>query len=728
MSNPRHPSRRHVIAGVAASSGGLVLGLVLPARAQAPRQAAGDLRFPINAWLIVRPDETVVVRIAKADLGQGTVTGLAQLVAEELACDWSRVVTELARPGEALAKGWDLGGFATASSRGIRSLHELASRAGAVARQMLLAAAAEQWKVPPIDLSVSKGVVTHPPTRRSTTYGRLAALAATLPPPSLADVPLKNPKTWTIVGQRVTQAGIMPKLTGRAVYGIDVRLPGMLSAAIEDAPVFGSNIASFDAAAVQSMPGVRHVLRVGATAVAVVADTWWQARKALAALPVSWEPSPNGRVTSASIANHLKEGLQGTDAFIGHTHGDALKAIAGATKRLEAVYSLPYLHQAPLEPMNCTALWTPERLEVWAPTQNADAAMRIAAQAGGLPVEAVEVNRCLVGGAFGRRIPQDYVEQAVLIARQVPGTPVKLIWSREEDMTNGFYKPAIQCKLNGGIDDKGEVVGLIVRLSGQSILATHHRLPGQQVGRDARMFQGLYAESGEAQIGYSIPNIYIDHAVRSSPVPVGSWRGVHSNHNAIFLECFIDEMAHAAGRDPYDFRRAMMRSRPRHLAVLRAAAERAGWGTASPQGQHKGIAHCMAYGSYVAAVAEVSVDAAGQVRVHRLVIALDCGHVVNPDQVTAQIEGSVAFALGAVLDQEITIESGRVVQRNFDHFPIPRLAAMPAVEAVLVPSGEDWGGVGEAVTPVIAPAILNAIHAATGKRVRTLPLKNVKLI
>ena len=376
--------------------------------------------------------------------------------------------------------------------------------------------------------------------------------------------------------------------------------------------------------------------------------------------------------------------------------------------------------------MNATARWSPELLEVWAPTQNAEGAHKAASDAGGLPPAKVEFNRTHAGGSFGRRGRHDAVTQAVLIARQVPNVAVKLIWSREEDTRHGFYRPVSQAKLVGGIDEKGDVTGLIMRISGPSIIASQNPQALQR-GKDPRMFQGLFAEVGEAQIGYSVPNLYIDHAMRNTTVPVGSWRGVQSNQNAFYLECFIDELAAAAGRDPYDFRRAMMRSHPKHLAVLTAAGEKSGWSRPTPPGQSRGIAQAMAFGSYAAAVAEVSVSAAGVARVHRIVLALDPGQIVNPDLVMAQIEGQVAFGLSALFHQEITIREGRTVEANFDTYGVLRLAEMPAVESVLVPSGEFWGGVGEAAIPVVAPAVLNAIFAATGKRVRSLPLKNVKL-
>ena len=721
-------SRRFVLQAAAAAGGGFALGVSVPGAtaAQSPGNINPKQAPEITAWLVIRPDEQVLVRIARSEMGQGTATSLAQLVAEELGCDWSRVEVEFPGPGLSLARDKVWREFVTSGSRGLRASQDYMRTAGAAARSMLVDAAADLWRVPAIDLRVARGIVVHGASRRQISFGRLAPFAAKRKVPDPRQLRLREVKDWTIAGRRVKRLDTNDKLNGRAIYGIDVKLPGMLSAAIKDSPVFGAKLASFDAAAISSKPGVRHILRVGETAVAVVADTWWQAKTALDALPATWEDTAEARLSSAVIAEQLKEGLENREAFIGTTHGDALKGIAAAAKRVDAVYSLPFLHHATLEPMNATARWTPERVEVWAPTQNADGALRAAADAAGLPIANAEIHRTQIGGAFGRRTRHDYVTQAVSIARQVPGVPIKLLWSREEDTAHGFYRPVSQGRLVGGIDDKGEITGLIVRLVGQSIIASQNSQNGQK-GKDPRIFQGLFAEAGEAQIGYSIPSLYIDHAMRNTPVPVGAWRGVHSNQNAIYLECFIDEMAKAAGRDPLDFRRGMMKAHGRHSAVLKAAADAAGWGPPAREGLFRGIAQAMAYGSYSAAVAEVSVGVEGTVKVHRVVMAIDCGTVVNPDQIEAQLEGSVAFALSALFHQEITIKDGRTVESNFDTYGVLRMAEMPEIHCVLVPSGEFWGGVGEAAIGVVAPAVLNAIAAATGKRVRSLPLRHAKV-
>jgi isoquinoline 1-oxidoreductase subunit beta len=720
-------SRRGFLVGTAAAGGGLSLGFHVPFGIQdASAQKAAATAHPgaeVNAWVFIKPNDTVVVRIARSEMGQGTLTGLAQLVVEELECDWDKVTTEYPTPGQNLARNRVWGDMSTGGSRGIRSSHEYVRKGGAAARGMLLQAAAERWKVPVTELAVSKGVVTHTQSKRTTTYGKLAAAAAKLPPPDPKEVKLKDPKDWTVAGQSMKRLDTADKVNGKQIYAIDLKLPGMLNAAIKDCPIFGGKLKSYDEAAVKSMPGVRHVVKVGETGIAVVADTWWQAKKALDALPIEWDEGENAKVSSATILELLKGGLDATDAAIGQKIGDAPGAISGATKKVEAVYHSPFVNHATMEPMNTTAKYSADRCEVWVPTQNGEAALAAAAEASGLPLAKCEVYKIHLGGGFGRRGAfHDYVKQAVLIAKQIPDVPIKMIWSREEDMMHGFYRPVQQCKLTAGLDDKNNLVGLHMRLSGPSILNQlfPQRLQG---GVDRLHFQGLLAD----EFGYSIPNLLIDHAQRSTPVPIGFWRGVNHNQNAIFIESFIDEVAHAAGRDPLEFRRAMMKSHPKHLGVLNAAAEKAGWTTQPPAGIFRGLCQNTGFGSHCAAVAEVSMER-NKVKVHRLVIAVDCGIAVNPDQIAAQVEGSVVYGLGAAFYQENTVKGGRIVEENFDSFETMLLAGMPKVETVLVPTGGFWGGVGEPTIAVAAPAVLNAIFAATGKRVRSLPLKNEKLV
>jgi len=720
---PQAPARRRFLATSLAVGSGLTLGFHVPFIGDAAAQPAGA--DEINAWVVVNPDDTVVIRIARSEMGQGTLTGLAQLVAEELECDWARVRTEYPTPGQNLARKRVWGNFSTGGSRGIRDSHEYVRKGGAAARMMLVQTAAERWNVPAAECSVMNGVVMHAATGRSASYGTLAAAAARRTPPT--EVALKDPRAWRIAGRRKARLDTVDKTTGAQVYGMDFVLPGMLNAAIRACPVFGGTVRRVDAAAVLGRPGVRKVVRVGDAAVAVIADTWWRARSALEALPIEWDEGPGARASSAAFAEVLKAGLDASDAVVGNAVGDAPAAIAAAPRRIEAVYGYPHQNHATMEPMTATARWTPERCEVWTPTQNGEAALAAAAEASGLPIERCEVYKQMLGGGFGRRgAVHDWVRQAVVIAREMPGTPVKLIWSREEDMTHGRYHPVTQCRMRAGLDAQGNVTGLHMRISGQSILAG---VFPQNVrdGRDPFVFQGLNASGPEASIGYTFPNLLIDHAMRNPHVPPGFWRGVNLNQNTIYLECFIDEIAHATGKDPLALRRTLMRDHPKHLAVLNAVAERVRWHEPPRAGVFRGLAQTMGFGSYVAACAEVSVSAGGDLRVHRIVAATDPGHAVNPQQIEAQVEGSFAYGLSAALYGACTVRDGRIEQKNFDTYPVLRMEAMPAVETIVVPSGGFWGGVGEPTIAVAAPAVLNAIFAATGKRIRELPLSRHSL-
>lgn len=716
-------SRRHFLLSTGAAAGGLMVAFHVPSA-----QAVVEGTREINAWVVVHPDDQVVIRIARSEMGQGTLTGLAQLVAEELDCDWARVTTEFPTPGQNLARQRAWGDMSTGGSRGIRMSNDYVRRGGAAARTMLLQAAAEAWGVPVSECSADRGVITHGPSQRKFRYGQVAAAAAMRTPPDAASLTLKDPKDWKIAGHRLARLDTVKKTVGAQDYGIDLRLPGMLNAAIRDCPVFGGKVRSFDAKAVMSRPGVKQVVQVGTSAVAVVADTWWQAKTALEALPIDWDLGPNAQVQQSTIDNMLREGLNddASVSSVGNSVGDVKTALASAARRIEAVYTYPFQHHATMEPMNATARWTTDRCEVWAPTQNGEAALAATAEAAGLPPAQCEVYKQYLGGGFGRRGRSDYITQAVLLAKTMPGTPIKLLWTREEDMQHGSYHPITQCKLTAGLDAQGEVSALHVRISGQSILAT---VAPQSIrdGKDPVVYQGLNPPGPEASIGYSVPHLLVDHAMRNPHVPAGFWRGVNLNHNTIYLECFIDELAHATGQDPLAFRRKLMADHPHHLAVLNAVADKAGWGTPAPAGVYRGLAQTMGFGSYVAACAEVSVSPEGKLKIHRIVAATDPGHAVNPQQIEAQVDGSFVFGLGAALFGEITVRDGAVAQKNFDTYPVLRLADMPKVETIVMPSGGFWGGVGEPTIAVAAPAVLNAIFAATGKRIRSLPLKNQDL-
>ena len=721
-------NRRSFFITAAAAGGGLALGLDLPF---GYKKAAAQATTPeIGAWVVIMPDDTVVIRVVRSEMGQGTVTGLCQLVAEELECNWDKVTWEYPTPGQSVARKRVWGDFSTGGSRGIRMSHQYVRAGGAAAREMLKQAAANEWNVPVSELAVDKGVITHKGSNRSTTYGKVAEAASKLDVPQ--GIKLKDPKDWTIAGKPLKRLDTADKVIGKMVYGMDVKFPGMLNAAVKACPVFGGTLKSFDESKVAGMPGVKKVVRVNDSAVAVVADTWWQAKTALDALPIVWDEGENAKVSSESIAAWLKEGLDAPEAFIGNSNGDAKATLASAVKKVEAVYGYPYQNHACMEPLNATALYTPDKCEVWTGTQNGEAAFSATVEAAGLPASKCDVYKTILGGGFGRRGRSDYVSQAVLIAKQMPGTPVKLIWSREEDMTHGSYHPVMQTKMVGGFDADNNLTALHIRLSGQSILAA--LLPQnldkgdvnpKNKGMDILTFQGLMRPGLEHAFGYSIPNLLIDHSMRNPHVPPGFWRGVNINQNAIFTECFMDELAQSVGQDELEFRRKLMTGLPRNLAVLNAVAEKIGWGEPAPQGVHRGIAQMMAFDSYVAAAAEVSVSG-GKIKIHRIVGGTDCTYAVNPAQIDRQVAGSFVYGLSALFYQECTVKNGAIEQTNFDDYNSMRIAEMPKVESIIAPSGgtSRWGGVGEPTICVAAPAVLNAYFKATGQRIRSFPLKN----
>jgi isoquinoline 1-oxidoreductase beta subunit len=712
-------SRRAFVLSSAAAGTGLALGFHFPAAAQ----GAGAETPEVNAWVVVQTDETCIIRVARAEMGQGTHTGLAQLVAEELDCDWSRVKVQMVSPGQNLARKRVWRDMSTGGSRGIRGSQDYMRQGGAAARTVLLQAAANQWGVAVGEVTVSKGVITHTGSGRKLSYGKVASAAAKLTPPDPKTLVLRDPRQWKLAGKPLKRVDTDLKVMGKQNYAIDTRLPGMVYAAIQASPVFGGKLVSFDASKLKGRKGIQGVYKVDDNAVAVVADNWWRAKMALQDLPIVWNEGANGQESSATIDARLKEGLTATNnVFADIDIGNAPQVIAGAAKRVEAVYSTPFVTHACMEPMNCTALITDYRAEVWVASQNAEASMAALSTASGLPLDKCEVYNHTLGGGFGRRgSVQDFVRQATLLGKQMKGVPVKMVWSREEDMAQDYFRPIGLCKLEAGLDAKGNLLGLQLRVSGQSINAY---LSPQNIkdGKDLRQLQGLTAEPSDAQLGYTVPSLRTEYAMRNTHVPVGAWRGVNTNQNGLYLECFMEEVAAAAGRDPLEFRRVLMQKHPKHLAVLNAAADKAGWGKPLPAGVHRGIAQFMGYGSYTAAVAEVSVKG-DEVKVLRLVLSTNCGHAVNPDQIAAQVEGSVAYAFDTLQSQS-SVANGRMVNTNFDSYPIARLRQLPRIETVIAPTFDFWGGVGEPTICVVAPAILNAIFAATGKPMRNLPLKN----
>ena len=706
-------SRREFVIGTAATGVGLSVGMTLPLSADAAQGTP-----EVNAWVVIDPDDTVTIRIARTEMGQGTATGLAQLVAEELGCDWDRVTWEYPTPGDNLKRDRVWGSFSTGGSRGIRSSHQYVREGGATARLLLTEAAANAMGVPASECTAENSRVTHAASGRSKRFGEVATAAAKLPPPM--EVTLKAPEEWQLIGKPVARIDTQPKLDGSQVYGADVNLPGMLNASIKACPVFGGKLKSFDASAIEGRRGVVRAVAVGDDAVAVVADTWWRAKTALDALPIEWDYGPNAKVSSASIDAMLDEGLDADDAFVGNQQGDVEAGLNAAKQTLTATYAYPFQNHAPLEPMNTTARVSKDRCEIWCPTQNGEAALAAAAEASGLPQTQCEAYKLSPGGGFGRRGAfHDFVHQAVLIAKQFPDTPVKLLWTREEDMAQGRFHPVTKARLTGGLDDDGKLSGLRIRISGQSILAAV--FPGAlRDGADIATFQCLLP-GGEHAFTYAVDDLLIDHAMRNPHVPPGFWRGVNVNQNVVYVECFLDELAHAAGRDPLAFRHDLLEGHPLARAVLDAAAERAGWGEPLPEGHGRGLSVCKAFDSYVAACAEVSVEN-GKLRMHKITAATDPGVAVNPQQIEAQVAGSFVYGLSAMLYGQCTVKDGAIVESNFNDYPSMRLAEMPEVETIVMPSGGFWGGVGEPTIAVAAPAVLNAIFAATGQRIRELPI------
>ena len=706
-------SRRSFLAGISAVGGGITLALKIPF---SPARAVG-VSPEITAWLVIHPDDSVVIRVAHAEMGQGAQTGLAMLVAEELECDWAKVRTEFVSAVENLRRHEIWGDMSTGASRSISSSQLYLRQAGATAREMLIAAAAARWNVPASECFARMSTITHRPSGRKVMFGAVAEDAAKITPPE--DVKLKEPGEWTLAGKPRRRLDVLAKVTAQPVYAIDVRLPGMLYAAIAQCPVYGGKPKSVDENAIAAMKGVRRVVRM-ADSVAVVADSWWRAKCALEALPIVWDDRGNGGLSSASIFERVRAALDSDDAQVGQSDGDVTAALARAAQRVEAEYIVPYLAHATMEPQTCTAHVTPERVEVWAPTQGASTALVTAAVAAGVPNEKVVIHAMMLGGGFGRRAPiQEYVRQAVLIAKEVD-VPVKLVWTREEDIRHDFYRPCGMARLTAGLDAEGMPIAWRIRLAGPSFVAVFVAGFGKHI-IDRTFLSGMTEE-----MPYNVPNYLVDYVITQTPVPVGVWRAINYTQNTFYKECFVDEMAHASGMDPYLYRRRFLRSDSKCVAVLDAAAKKADWFGPLPKGVFRGIAVSEACDSYCAQVVEVSVDR-GEVRVHRVVSALDSGHVVNPLSVEMQTKGAVIYALTAALYGEITIKDGGAEQANFDDYEMLRIADAPKVETVIVPSGDFWGGVGEPPVPPLAPALCNAIFAATGKRIRSLPVKNQDL-
>ena len=707
------------------TAAGLVIAFHLPSGiAERTFRPAAAPSFSPNAWLSIGSDGIVTLIVDKSEMGQGSQTGLAMILAEELDADWSTVRLG---PVPENPAGWSRR-MSTGGSTAIRTSWDPLRKAGAAAREMLLDAAASTWKVDRAACRAERGAVVHAPSKRRLTYGKLVAKAAQLPVPK--DPPLKDSKDFRLLGTRVPRLDTPAKVDGSAVFGIDVKVPGMLVASIERCPVFGGTLKSYDATKAKAVPGVRAVVALEpspwtgtggawaagcAAGIAVVADTYWQAVTGRRALEIQWDEGDAASLESDGIrAQFVKLAEQpGVEA---RKDGDAAASLAGAAKKVEAVYEVPFLHHATMEPMTCTAHVRADGCDVWVPTQNQTRAQEVAAEITGLPKEQVRVHTTFLGGGFGRRLEPDFVSEAVRVSKAA-GAPVKVIWSREDDVQHGFYRPATYNRLAAALDAAGNPVAWTHRIVAPPILLKFGPL---EKGIDRTLIDGA------SNLPYAIPNVLVDQvAVDLLPVPRGFWRSVGISQNAFVTECFFDEVAVASGKDPYELRRQLLADKPRHLRTLELAAQKAGWGTPLPAGRGRGIALAEWAPTTCAQVAEVSVRSDGSVRVHRVVCAVDCGPTVNVGQIEAQLQGGIVYGLTAALYGEITLERGRVKQSNFTDYPMLHIEEMPVVEVHVVPSDDKQGGIGEPSVGPVAPAVCNAIFAATGKRIRKLPIGKI---
>jgi CO/xanthine dehydrogenase Mo-binding subunit len=713
----REVSRRDFVVAIAWAGGGLMLGCRVDGGRSAPASAgtasSEPPAFAPNAFVRVGTDGAVTVILPQAEMGQGVYTALPMLVAEELEVGLDQVKVEHA-PGDDRIYASPLLGFqATGGSTSVRSFYQPMRQAGAAARTMLVAAAAQSWSVDPASCRAEKGTVIHPETGRKLAYGDLAERAAKLPVP--AKVTLKDPKAFKLIGTSAKRLDSPSKVNGTAQYGIDVRLPGMKIATVAASPVVGGKVAGLDESKAKAIKGVRQIVRLD-DVVAVVADHMWAAKQGLAALAIRWDDGPNANVTVADVVKGLDEASR-KQGVVARKEGDALSAMGRAVRKVEAVYQAPFLAHAAMEPLSCTVHVRKDSCEVWAGSQVQGRARATAAEVTGLPPEKVVFHNYLLGGGFGRRLEHDYVTQAVRIAKQVEG-PVKVVWTREEDVQHDVYRPSYYDRIAAGLDEQNKLVTWTHRIVGPSLLA-RWAPPAFKDGLDGD------ALDGAVQLLYEIPTIQIEYVRHEEPVlHTGWWRGVGVTHNSFVIESFIDELATVSKQDPVAFRRALLRKSPRARAVLDLAAQKAGWGKPLPPGNGRGVALMYSgWDTYLAQVAEVEVTGSGEVQVKRVVCAVDCGTMINPDTVTAQIESGVVYGISGALWGEITLKNGRVEQSNFDNYRVLRMNENPPIEVHLVRNGEAPGGIGEPGTAATAPALANAVFAATGKRIRRLPLQ-----
>ena len=702
----RKVSRRSFLAVGAAGGAGLLLALHFGRRLDTAAPLPRGVFSP-NAWLQIAPNGLVTIWVAKTEFGQGVHTSLPMLVAEELEADWEKIRIEQA------PTALRYGAQETYGSLSVRNSWEPLRIAGATAREMFLSAAAAVWRVDRNSCRAEKGAVFHVSTGRRLTYGELAEPASRLPVPS--DVPLKDPKDFRLIGQRVRRVDTRSKLDGSASFGIDVRVPGMLFASVHRCPTVGGKLHSFDGTRAKQVSGVREVVKIG-SGIGVVADSTWAAFRGRQALEVVWDEGPNSGLSLGEIQRQLAQ-LENQPGAVARHSGDVETALAEAEKCLVQAYQLPYLAHVTMEPMNCTADVHWDRCEIWAPTQHPALLRQEAARMCRLPTRRVIVHTTFVGGAFGRRLEIDVLADPIELSRSV-GRAVQVVWTREDDIQHDYYRPITHIRMRGGLDSAGHLTAWEHRVIAPSVRA--------RFGPLQRGYDDMVVEGAE-DIPYDIPNILVDQIIPQFPVHIGNWRTVYVAPNAFAKESFVDELAVAANRDPLALRLELLHHLPRHTAVLNLAAEKAGWGAKLPQGRGMGTAiqHC--YGSVLAQVVEVEVEEDGTLRIPRIVCAADCGLVVNPDTVEAQIEGGIAQALSAALKEEVLIERGCAVQDNFHNYDVLRIAGMPAVETHLIASRESPGGVGELSVPQLAPALLNAVFAATGKRIRRLPVRAADL-
>ena len=703
-------SRRTFLVASAAAGGGLLLGFCVP-RLIGAKAAMADTFGP-NAFVRIRPDNSVTLIMPQVEMGQGTYTSMPMLIAEELEVELARVTLEAAPADERLYANPLVGFQVTGGSTSVMAMWEPLRRAGATARVMLIAAAANDWSVDPLSCHAENGEVVHPPTGRRVNYGVLVDAAAKLPVPD--NVPLKDPKDFKLIGTPAKRIDTPDKVNGKAVFGIDAVVPGMKFATVAASPVFGGKLVGVDDSKVGGIKGVRQVVRLD-NAVAVVGDHMWAAMQGLAALDINWDDGPNAKLSTAELIRQMDTASQ-NPGVVAKKKGDVAKALTGAARKIEAVYELSFLAHAAMEPMNCTAHVRADGCDIWVGNQVVSRAQATAAQVTGLPPEKVQVHNHLIGGGFGRRLDVDGITQAVAIAKQVDG-PVKVVWSREEDIQHDVYKPYFFDRIAAGLDANGTPIAWHHRITGSSVFA-RWAPPTFKNGFDIDTIEG-------AEPPYDLPNFLLEYVRHEPPgLTTGNWRGVGPTHNVFVVESFIDELAAAAKKDPVEYRRTLLGKSPRMLGVLELAADKAGWGSPLPPGVGRGVSVQFAMGSYLSQIAEVEVLKDGEVSLRRVVCAVDCGQIVNPDTVTAQIEGGIIFGASAALREEITIKNGRVEQNNFNDYRVLRINEAPRVEVYLVSSIEPPGGIGEPGTIGIFPAIANAVFAVTGKRIRKLPIKD----